>query len=822
MRNYEQMGRFYLGKEVDSASGNVTDREYLYDSADLLTHAVCVGMTGSGKTGLGIDLLEEAAIDGIPVIAVDPKGDLTNLMLTFPELRAQDFLPWIHAEEAEREGISAEEYAARTAEKWREGLSDWNQDEERIRRYMSSVERCIYTPGSSAGRGLSLIAFGEYPGETVRDDEELLQNAASSAISGLLALLHVESDPLTGREHILMSLLLRKMWQEGKSMSMADMIRQIQNPGMDTVGVMPLESFFPQKDRLALAMKINNFMASPQMEVWNQGESLEISELLYTKEGKPKMSILSIAHLSDAERMFFLSILLNRLLAWTRTQQGTSALRAVFYMDEIFGYFPPVAEPPTKQPLLTLLKQARAYGLGIVLATQNPGDLDYKGLSNIGTWFIGRLQTQRDKEKLLDGLDFAQVSEGMPSREQIDAQISSLPPRTFFVRNIHESAPALLQTRWTLSYLAGPLMRTQISALVGKVPSIGNLPLKQESAEAERASAEDFAVEQNKKKDESRANAGGVPNAAIFPGKQYFLKRRHGAATSDAVNASTYYPAIYAQAQILFEDPHLPNSWTQEMAWMTAVENHPLPVQWEHHTEDAPSLEDLAETPEPGADFAPFPTGSVQKKQADQWQRDLVNYIYQNHRITLFYNAKAKLYSKPQESEQEFALRLDQRFREERDRALADLRAKYAKKENALSERLRRAEQALEREEGQARQAKQNTAVNAVATLLDGLFGRKKLGKTTLSKASSTARSYSRQRQQESDIARAEETVESLQRAIEDLNAELQQEMRQLAEDLNMQHKQWEHVEIKPKKSNITIRFISLLWVPEKEYQSFR
>src|SRR3990172_8052895 len=169
------------------------------------------------------------------------------------------------------------------------------------------------------------------------------------------------------------------------------------------IGVVDLESFYPAAERTKLSMRLNNLLASPTFASWLEGEPLDVAEMLYTPAGKPRLAIVSIAHLDDAQRMFLVTILLNEGLAWIRTQPGTSSLRAILYMDEVFGFFPPSANPPSKTPMLTLLKQARAYGLGVVLATQNPVDLDYKGLGNAGTWFLGRLQTERDKLRVLYG-----------------------------------------------------------------------------------------------------------------------------------------------------------------------------------------------------------------------------------------------------------------------------------------------------------------------------------------------------------------------------------------------------------------------------------
>ncbi|MCJ7578966.1 MAG: DUF87 domain-containing protein [Candidatus Aminicenantes bacterium] len=466
-QDFEKIGAFYLGREYNPEKRQLKDNLVLYDSKDLTTHAVCVGMTGSGKTGLCISLLEEAAIDGIPALIIDPKGDMGNLMLTFPDLEASDFKPWIDPDEASRKGFSTDDYAARTAKLWKNGLADWGQDGSRIKKFMDSVETAVYTPGSSAGLPLSILRSFSAPPPALIADTDALRDKIMAAVSGLLTLLGIDADPIQSREHILISNILQHAWSRGRDLSISDLIREIQSPPMDKVGILDLESFYPSKDRFGLAMRLNNLLASPGFAAWMQGEPLDIGRLLYTLEGKPRLSILSIAHLNEAERMFFVTLLLNEVVAWMRIQPGTSSLRALLYMDEIYGYFPPSAIPPSKPPMITLLKQARAYGLGIVLSTQNPMDLDYKGLSNTGTWFIGRLQTERDKNRILDGLEGASTTSGVSfNRRDIENTISGLDKRVFLMHNVHEGSPALFHTRWALSYLRGPLTRNQIQILM--------------------------------------------------------------------------------------------------------------------------------------------------------------------------------------------------------------------------------------------------------------------------------------------------------------------------------------------------------------------
>src|SRR5262245_55257331 len=469
MKDFEKLGVFYLGRESDPA-GNTLGDAILYDSRHLLTHAVCVGMTGSGKTGLCVSLIEEAAIDGVPTIAIDPKGDLVNLLLTFPALAPADFRPWIDEDEARRAGLAPDAFAAQQADLWKKGLADWGEDGARIARLRAAAEFAVYTPGSRVGRPLSIMSsFAAPPSASpsqgrapVADDAETHADRASTTAMSVLTLAGVEAEA-RGREHTFLSTLFAESWKKGKDLDLAGVIAAVQTPPFDRIGVLDVESFYPSKDRFALATKLNAVLASPGFEQWLEGEPLDPGRLLYGGKGRPRVSIVSIAHLDDERRMFFVSLLLNEIVGWMRRQSGTSSLRAIVYMDEIAGYFPPVAAPPSKAPLLTLLKQARAFGIGIVLATQNTVDLDYKGLGNAGTWFLGRLQTERDKSRVLDGLEGAAA--GGIDRAAADRTLSALGKRVFLLHDVHAGAPATFMTRWALSYLRGPLSREQLRAL---------------------------------------------------------------------------------------------------------------------------------------------------------------------------------------------------------------------------------------------------------------------------------------------------------------------------------------------------------------------
>lgn len=459
---YEKLGLFYIGQEVDKDTLETTEALTLLKNKNFTTHAAIVGMTGSGKTGLGVGLIEEAAIDNIPSILIDPKGDMGNLCLTDPSFSSQAFQPWV-----EDEAISKEEdpaaYAEKIAAMWKSGLEKSHQTVERVRQF-NAVEKTIYTPGSRAGVSINVLSSLNAPPREILEDSDAFSSYIKTTVSSLLALIGVEADPVASKEYILLAQLVTRSWMEGESLSLEDVIGRIISPTFKKIGVLPLEVFYPQSERFKFATKFNAIIASPTFSAWLEGDDLDIQTLLYDEKGKAKISIFSISHLNDNERMFFVTILLNNYIAWMRRQSGTSVLKTILYMDEIFGFFPPTKSPPSKEPMLLMLKQARAFGVGIILSTQNPVDLDYKGLSNIGTWFIGRLQTTQDINRVIDGLG-GKIGSNFDKKE-IASLLLHLNKRTFFLKSVHLEDIRLFGTRWVMSYLKGPLKRTEISRLM--------------------------------------------------------------------------------------------------------------------------------------------------------------------------------------------------------------------------------------------------------------------------------------------------------------------------------------------------------------------
>jgi len=800
--DFEKLGVFYLGRPYDLGAKQSAGGLLLYDAKDLVTHAVCVGMTGSGKTGLCLALLEEAALDGIPALVIDPKGDLGNLLLTFPELRAADFRPWINEDDARRKGVSPDAFAAQQAETWTKGLAGWGEDGARIRRLREAADFAIYTPGSQAGLPVSILKSFAAPPPAVREDAEALGERVSTTVTSLLGLVGVDADPVKSREHILVSTILREAWAAGRDVDLAALIQHIQTPPVKRVGVLDVEAFFPSKDRFALGMTLNNLLTALSFAGWMEGEPLDVQTLLFTHQGKPRVSIFSIAHLGDAERMFFVSLLLNQTVGWMRTQSGTTSLRALVYMDEIFGYFPPVANPPSKQPMLTLLKQARAFGVGVVLATQNPVDLDYKGLSNAGTWFIGRLQTERDKARVLDGLEGAAAgTAGRFDRGKMEETIAGLGNRVFLMNNVHDDGAVVFETRWVMSYLRGPLTRAQIKTLMdgrrGEVAAAAPRP----PAATPQAPAST-----------SLAPSAAAPYAArpMLPPDipQHFLPAR--GATAGLV----YQPMLLGVAEVRFADAKRGVDVSQDLAVLVPVTDGPVPVDWDAAREAAVTVGDLETEPAAGAAFADLPAIAGKKKSYADWTRDLAGWLFRTRTLELQSSPALKQLSRPGESEGDFRARIQHAAREGRDAAVERLRQKYAPKLAALQERIRRAQQAVEREQGQATQHGLQVAISVGATLLGAFLGRKAVSATTLGRATTAARGAGRTMKEAQDVSRAKESVESLQQQLADLEAEFTRESDALAAKIDAGHETLETVSLKPTKSNVSVKLLALAWAP--------
>lgn len=839
--DYEKLGSLFLGREVDRSSGKSVDGSPLLmlDSRDLVTHAVCLGMTGSGKTGLCISLLEEAAIDGIPAIIIDPKGDLSNLLLTFPDLSPASFAPWINEDDARRAGLDAAGFAAKQAQQWSEGLKQWGQDGARIARLKDAAECVIYTPGSSAGRQVAILKSLSVPSKAICGDAELFREAVSSTASSLLGLVGVKADPMRSKEHILLCNIIYLAWAAGKSLELGGLIQQIQQPPFSRVGAMELESFYPAKERFELAMGINNLMASPGFAAWTQGEAIDIGKMMRSSAGKPRLAIFSIAHLDDAQRMFFVSMLLNEVLGWVRMQPGTTSLRALLYMDEIAGYMPPIGNPPSKGPLLTLMKQARAFGLGVVLATQNPVDLDYKALSNAGTWFLGRLQTEQDKARVLDGLDAASSASGQAfDRAEADDLLSKLPKRCFILKSVHRSATSVFATRWCMSYLRGPLTREQIKQLMhggGVVGGAGSaagamanpfgaivddagigsagLPFMPEGmghgagagSSAGAASASSSAM--------GGASGGTSMQMPILAPQipQFCVKP---AVPVPAGSEVVYRPGLVGLAMVWFSSKPLGIDEQREVCELCPITDGAVPVDWERAEQVQIAEDHLVRQPSIGGRFADLPAIAGEPKSYPAWNKGFVDSIVRNAKIELWHAPTLKLVGKPDESEADFRGRVDVLLREQRDAEMDKLKAKFAPKVQALEEKLRKAQQAIEVQETQAKSAQFGTLLSAGAAVLGGLLSRKVVSAGNVGKVATAARSAGRAASEAGDVGRAKENFAALQQQMAEMEASFKEMANAIAQSCGNAGP-IQKTTITARKTGIQVRSVVLAWLPE-------
>ncbi len=794
MIDYEKLGVFYLGKEYDQSNKNLLDNLILYDSKDLTTHAMCVGMTGSGKTGLCIALLEEAAIDKIPAIIIDPKGDLSDLLLTFPDLNPEDFKKWLTQDEADKKGISLDELAKKKADDWEKGLLSWNQSKDRIKRLKDSVTFDIYTPGSNAGKQVSVLKSFDPPEEKILDDDFSLRETILSVSGALLNLIGISADPIKSKETILLTNIIEFYWRQKKGLTLPDLIQSITNPPIQKVGVFDIESFYPSKERFELAMQLNNLLASPGFSGWMEGEKFSISNFLYTGEGKPKHSIFSIAHLNDTERMFFITLLLNEVINWMRLQPGTTSLRAIVYMDEIFGYFPPVANPPSKTAMLTLLKQARAFGLGIVLATQNPVDIDYKGLSNIGTWFIGRLQTEQDKNRVIDGLNSAMQSEGKSySQQELENLISRLDSRIFLMNNVHENAPVIFQTRWVMSFLSGPLTRVQISELMKHKIELSSAPSKTVPV--------------------SKANISKTRPVIPSEISQVYIPVRSSKPGDEA--KILYKSFLYGKADVnIISDKNKIETSVNKNLFFPLLDNDEI-IKWESPVELEIPGEDLLKEPESEeAVFSSIPQDSTNPKSYNDWNKEYANFLYRESKLVLYQNKESGLISNTGESEKDFRVRLDLSLRELRDKEVEKIKAKYESKIRTLEEKVRKSEQKLQDEKAQYDQQKINTVISIGTTLLGAFLGRKTLSSTNASRAGSAISRASKTYKEKMDVNQVQDDIKNINVQIEELNNQLNNDTQAISANYDPDKIKLEEVIVRPAKSGINVKSLSLAWLP--------
>jgi len=835
---------FYLGRLYDPARNQTTEKSLFYDPADLSTHAVVTGMTGSGKTGLCIALLEEAALQGIPALIIDPKGDLTNLLLHFPNLAPQDFQPWIDPEMARRSGKTLEQSAMEASLSWRNGLQEWGIGSDRLMALKNAAQFAIFTPGSDSGLLVKALSSLTLPDAEELTSREILVDKISSTVTALLGLVGLKDiDSLRSREHILLSKIIEETWKHGKDVDLTELILQTQNPPFDKLGAFPVETFFPSKDRMALAMQLNNILAAPAFEVWREGYELNIQSLLHMPDGRPRHSIFYLAHLSDAERMFFVTLLLSAIESWMRTQGGATSLRAILYMDELFGYLPPLSNPPSKQLLLRLLKQARAFGLGLLLATQNPVDLDYKALSNAGTWFIGKLQTERDKSRLLDGLESAS---GGVDRRTLDKVISGLGKRTFVLHNVHQKYPALFQTRWAMNYLAGPITRSKIpnlNKLVGTdlLPEIFSTSihnLQPDSTQTllnvlstnENATLSGRKISGTAALSASEVNTGindkptddiGSQIQPLVPSgiEEHFLPtnlslteamRAQGKSLPDAqLNGVLYRPALLAAANVRFLDRKYGVDAEVERTSLVENPDRRGVVRWEEYFFNNFPTKAVERQPAPQARFSVLDAPLNDTRQMSALKRDFEDWIYRSVTVTARANEALKVYAGPDVSKAEFMSACAEAARDAREAEIEKKSAQFERKIKSLEDKLAREERELHEDEAELSHRKLEEMGTHAENVLSMFSGRRSSRRLSSS--------LTKRRMTEQAKADVEESLDAIEQYEQELKV-LEKEYQQVIKEINSR---WgdvvndiTEVTVTPKKSDIYVDLFGVAWMP--------
>ncbi len=792
------MATLQLGTRIDPSTGKPGADALALESGDLTTHAAIVGMTGSGKTGLAIVLLEEALLGGIPALILDPKGDMGNLLLTFPDLAPADFRPWVNEDDARSANLSLDDFAAKTATEWKDGLAAQGIGPERIQALRAAADFTIYTPGSEAGVPLNVIGSLAAPPLSWDTEQETLRDEIEGIVTSLLGLVGIVADPLSSREFVLLANLIESAWRAGQSLDLATLIAQVQAPPFRKLGVFDVDTFFPAKDRTELAMKLNALVASPAFGSWVEGQSLDPATMLRTPDGKPRAAIVYLAHLSDQERQFVVTLVLSSLVTWMRGQPGTSDLRTLVYMDEVFGFVPPTAAPPAKKPILTILKLGRAFGVGMALATQNPVDLDYKAMANAGTWLVGRLQTERDKARVLEGLRSAA---GDTDVGALDAAIGGLQKRQFLLVSAKSSRPVLFQTRWAMSYLRGPLTKDQITELMRDVPrpAAPEAPVQAaEPAGAAVAAADATAV--------APPVAAGVPvlyldpaapwaaQVGAVPGGQRlraFLAARVGVRFDDAaagVDEQQEYEALYGPLDGGF-DP-----------------SAAVGVDYDDR--------DFAAAAPGGAGYV-LPGVPLDK---DSFFRDAEREIARRlggaQTLELRRNRALKLVARPGETPEDFAKRCDEAAQAAADTEAAKIKERLEAKRDRLESALAQAQRRVEELSVDQRSRHASELVAGAGAVLGALLGGRRSARSIAS-ALGTAASRSGM------SARTSQRKESAQERAADIQDDLQQLEQEILDEVQAIDERWrqvaaqvDSVSIRPEAADIHLDQLALVWVP--------
>jgi len=809
---------FYLGRTYDLAKAKLLEEQVNYDPDDLTTHALVVGMTGSGKTGLCVDLLEEAALAGIPALMIDPKGDITNLLLHFPGLAPSDFRPWVDPEQARRDGKSLDQAAAEAAAWWEKGLAEWGIGRERIAALTKAADFAVYTPGSSAGLPVSILASLAAPALDWNQNREVLRERIADTVTALLGLVGLKDiDPVRSREHILLANIFEQAWSQKRDLTLPELITQTQSPPFAKLGVFEVNTFFPEKERFGLAMSLNAILASPSFQSWTEGEPLDVGRMLFTADGRPRHSIFYIAHLSDSERMFFVTLLFNAIEGWMRTQAGSSSLRAIVYFDEIQGFLPPVAVPSSKPPMLRMLKMARAFGVGLLLATQNPVDLDYKGLANTGTWFLGRLQTDQDKQRLLDGLQGA--APGI-DRGEYDRMLSGLGKRVFLLHNVHAKKPAVFQTRWAMNYLPGPLTREQIpvlNALVGaKATPMAAPPAPTAAARMTSAAPAAAAIPA------SGAGRPIVPSGVsefFFPNNLTLVEAARAAGNPQAASlvaaGMIYRPALVAQAQARILDRKNGIDLQIPRSVMVVQPDPRGMIRWDDFA--APPL-DPATLASSGmqAAFAALEAPLANGKMMASLQKDFEDWVYRATKVGMRSNTALKLTAGPQVGEEEFRRRCLEAAERAKSEELAKLDATYVKKIDAARGKLGREELELEQDKADLSARKTEEAVSGLSTVI-GVLGRGIKGIPRALGSSRLSSPLTKRRLTQTAKADVEESVQaigSLKSQLEALEGEKAQTAEALSAKWNAAAQEISQTSLTPLKKDVFVDVFGVAWLP--------
>ena len=765
---YEKLALFYLGRNAKDDSLN------LYKSKHLTTHAAIIGMTGSGKTGLGIGLIEEAALDNIPSIIIDPKGDMSNLCLAFEQMRPEDYIPWIDESEASAKGKSIEQMAEDIASSNRAGIESFAQDLERVKRF-ADVPKTIYTPGSSAGVSVNILGSFEAPPISILEDADTLASLINTSASSLLSLISIEGDSVSSKEHLLLSSIFSHYYLQSVSLSMQTLISNIMTPPFKKIGMLELEAFYPQSERMKLATKFNSVISSVTFASWIQGEALDIQNMLYDENGKAKIAIFSIAHLDDAQRMFFVSLLLNAYISWMRQQRGSSTLKSILYMDEIFGFFPPTKNPPSKEPMLLLLKQARAFGCGIVLATQNPVDIDYKGLSNIGTWFIGKLQTKQDIAKVIDGI----AANSAFSKEELASQIASLKGRHFFLKNVHEDHTQEFYTRWVLSYLKGPMTKDDIKMLM---------------------SARKATQKTHHEREISTQIAAAKPMLSKNI-KEYFV---------DANPEAMFYPSLYAEAKVRFFNQKKNIDQEERIYLKLPLEPNSFTLEWsEAYEEQIGQKSTLAPH---DASYAELPELITKTNALKPLEKSLNDFIYENKKVEFLGCEALKLESSLGQNKRDFLIEVEDKLRELRDEGVEKLQKKFQSDYDKLQVKFATLEMKLKKEEAEVSSKVTDTIISIGLTVMSAFFGKKAISATTISKGATSLNKGKAILKERADVANAQQLIENIQADAQALESLFKEDISALQEALHIKNYPLQTLDIRPRRTDIAVLDFALLW----------